>query len=517
MVQLVACVLTSSAAAGAEDYDIYSRYSDGSALALCTATGSFVALEAGEAEPATHAVRFSQRCFHERLRLAIDVFNSVADEPYVCQRLELTLPAGAAALFESPVAYRYARWLPRESASELGADGSLSWESADRLSRLWLPRHRKFFSVTYPVVVPADSGPQPVGASRGEGGTLLKVMEQTFSAAEPPPRWEELLARACLRVDGAPAGSAVECVVELPLARVGEVCRPLAPPEGLPAFASGVTQYPTRCGAPRVLWTADAWYALAPSSGEVDVHLAPDRACVLQTSHAGQFLTVFGGSDGAGDGRLFDRASGDAALRALGIDGVSALAVAELAADFCCRARVGASCADAAAQERGVVQTPAAPGVSEQVVIAGDEVPAGRYTAHSNGHVNVAFVDRALLHLQPGVGDATLATVTLPDTTVVRVNAHTPVGVEQYVAAAMRFANWALADSEQRDYAESLQSCLDDAVQATQLQAQLFLGTQGESAVQHRSLDDVQAGLPEGPDLQTRISLVDKFLAQNAA
>ena len=76
------------------------------------------------------------------------------------------------------------------------------------------------------------------------------------------------------------------------------------------------------------------------------------------------------------------------------------------------------------------------------------EVPdCGTFTAFTNGGIRVTFHDRALLYMKRSQEHCEVIT---PDGHRVTVNTATPIGVEQYVAQAMEFADWAFSSPSER-------------------------------------------------------------------
>lgn len=76
------------------------------------------------------------------------------------------------------------------------------------------------------------------------------------------------------------------------------------------------------------------------------------------------------------------------------------------------------------------------------------EVPdCGVFTAYRDGSVHVAFHDRALLYVKKSQEHCEVIT---PDGLRVTVATATPLGVEQYVAQAMEFADWAFSSPSER-------------------------------------------------------------------
>ena len=76
------------------------------------------------------------------------------------------------------------------------------------------------------------------------------------------------------------------------------------------------------------------------------------------------------------------------------------------------------------------------------------EVPeCGTFTAYSDGSVHVVFHDRALLYLKPSREHCEVIT---PDGHRITVATATPLGVQQYVAQAMEFADWAFCSPSER-------------------------------------------------------------------
>lgn len=71
----------------------------------------------------------------------------------------------------------------------------------------------------------------------------------------------------------------------------------------------------------------------------------------------------------------------------------------------------------------------------------------GRFIAYRDGSVHVAFQDRTLLYLK---SSHTHCDIITPDGHRVMVATATPVGVEQYVAQAMEFAEWVFSSPAQR-------------------------------------------------------------------
>lgn len=76
------------------------------------------------------------------------------------------------------------------------------------------------------------------------------------------------------------------------------------------------------------------------------------------------------------------------------------------------------------------------------------EIPqCGTFTAYTNGSIHVTFHDRALLYMQ---SSQELSEVITPDGHRITVNTATPIGVEQYVAQAIEFADWAFSSPSER-------------------------------------------------------------------
>ena len=88
--------------------------------------------------------------------------------------------------------------------------------------------------------------------------------------------------------------------------------------------------------------------------------------------------------------------------------------------------------------------------VSNEVIEEQEIAGVGRFRAFADGRVRAAFPDRTILTLAPSAGagdlrqsgDAT-ARLILPDGRRAVVSARNPLGCEDYVAAAVRFADWA--------------------------------------------------------------------------
>lgn len=76
------------------------------------------------------------------------------------------------------------------------------------------------------------------------------------------------------------------------------------------------------------------------------------------------------------------------------------------------------------------------------------EVPdCGTFTAYTDGSIHVTFHDRALLYMKKSQEHCDVIT---PDGHRVTVNTGTPLGVEQYVAQAVEFADWAFSSPSER-------------------------------------------------------------------
>lgn len=91
--------------------------------------------------------------------------------------------------------------------------------------------------------------------------------------------------------------------------------------------------------------------------------------------------------------------------------------------------------------------------VSSQAAVTSEireqhDIPqCGRFTAYTDGNVHVTFHDRALLYMQSSQEHCEVIT---PDGHRFTVSTATPLGVEQYVAQAMEFADWAFSSSSER-------------------------------------------------------------------
>ena len=76
------------------------------------------------------------------------------------------------------------------------------------------------------------------------------------------------------------------------------------------------------------------------------------------------------------------------------------------------------------------------------------EVPdCGTFTAYTDGSIHVTFHDRALLYMKKYQEHCDVIT---PDGHRVTVSTATPLGVEQYVAQAVDFADWAFSLPSER-------------------------------------------------------------------
>ena len=76
------------------------------------------------------------------------------------------------------------------------------------------------------------------------------------------------------------------------------------------------------------------------------------------------------------------------------------------------------------------------------------DVPdCGNFTAYTDGSVHVTFHDRALLYMKKPWEHCDVIT---PDGHRATVNTATPVGVQQYVAQAVEFADWAFSSPSER-------------------------------------------------------------------
>eukprot|EP00775_Hariotina_reticulata_P002741 gene2740-3036_t len=92
-------------------------------------------------------------------------------------------------------------------------------------------------------------------------------------------------------------------------------------------------------------------------------------------------------------------------------------------------------------------------------VVEEQEVPGlGRFVATADGRVKVLFDDRTILNLSV---DGSSCRLLLRDGTQREVLSNCPVGVEQYVQAALEFAAWAHTSPEQRAAGLRMQSLLD--------------------------------------------------------
>lgn len=89
----------------------------------------------------------------------------------------------------------------------------------------------------------------------------------------------------------------------------------------------------------------------------------------------------------------------------------------------------------------------AAPELSNEVREQQEVEGSGLFTAYQDGRVRVVFLDRTLLEMD-GARDS--CRLILPDGSRAVVAAHTPVGAELYVRAALEFAEWAFRTPAER-------------------------------------------------------------------
>lgn len=120
------------------------------------------------------------------------------------------------------------------------------------------------------------------------------------------------------------------------------------------------------------------------------------------------------------------------------------------------------------------------------------EVPnCGTFTAYTDGSIQVTFHDRALLYVKKSREHCEVIT---PDGHRVTVNAATPLGVEQYVAQAMEFADWAFSSPCERAAVLQQAAKVQKEVGKCQRAAALCDWAQGQLVSAPQSFEEVSNG-----------------------